>query len=205
MPKECFNELLQLVSPLIEKQDTKLRKAIPAQQRLSVMLWYLATGESRRSLEFQYRISHNIISEIIPQVCRALRAVLKDKYLNLPTTTDQWENVASEYYRLWNFPLCIGAMDGKRFLVRKPPNSGSEYYDYKLHHSIIMLAVVDAHYNFLYVDVGTQGRVSDAGVWDRCSLNNYLQENKLQVPDSTVLPFTTSKSPYVLVGDDAFH
>lgn len=46
MPKECFNELLQLVSPLIEKQDTKLRKAIPAQQRLSVTLRYLATGKA---------------------------------------------------------------------------------------------------------------------------------------------------------------
>ena len=95
-------------------------------------------------------------------------------------------------------------MDGKWFCVRKPPNSGSEYYDYKLHHSIIMLAIVDAQYNILYVDVGNQGRASDAGVWDHYSLTKYLQENKLQVPDSTVLLFTTSKSSYVLVGDDAF-
>lgn len=38
------------------------------------------------------------------------------------------------------------------------------YYDYKADHSVIMLALVDANYKFLYVDVGTQGPASDAGV-----------------------------------------
>lgn len=62
--------------------------------------------------------------------------------------------------------MCIGAMDGKRFLITKPSNTGSEYYDYKTNHSIIMLALVDAEYKFMYVDVGAQGRASDASVWD---------------------------------------
>lgn len=38
------------------------------------------------------------------------------------------------------------------------------YYDYKADHSVIMLALVDANYKFPYVDVGTQGPASDAGV-----------------------------------------
>ncbi|KAG0711267.1 hypothetical protein GWK47_020993 [Chionoecetes opilio] len=75
MSKDNFVKLLNLVSPLIRKQDTKLRKAVSPAQRLSVTLRYLATGESRRSLEFQYRISHNLISSIIPEVCDALFAV----------------------------------------------------------------------------------------------------------------------------------
>ncbi|KAK3878817.1 hypothetical protein Pcinc_016627 [Petrolisthes cinctipes] len=57
-----------MVSPEIQKQNTHLREAIPPEQRLSVTLRYLATGESRRSLGFQYRISHNLISKIIPEV-----------------------------------------------------------------------------------------------------------------------------------------
>lgn len=78
--------------------------------------------------------------------------------------------------------MCKGAMDGKRFLIRKPANSGSEYFDCKTHHSIIMLALVDANYTFLFVDVGAQGRASDARVWDKCNLNKYLEKNRLQVP-----------------------
>ena len=99
--------------------------------------------------------------------------------------------------------MCIGALDGKRFLIRKPANTGSEYYDYKAHHSIIMLALVDANYKFLYVDVGAQGRASDAGVWDKSNLNKYLEGKRLQVPGDAILPYSNTKS-YVIVGDDAF-
>lgn len=44
MSKENFVKLLRIVSPLIKKEDTKLRKAISPAQRLSVTLRYLATG-----------------------------------------------------------------------------------------------------------------------------------------------------------------
>ncbi|KAG0715169.1 hypothetical protein GWK47_012565 [Chionoecetes opilio] len=180
MSKDNFVKLLNLVSPLIRKQDTKLRKAVSPAQRLSVTLRYLATGESRRSLEFQYRISHNLISSIIPEVCDALFAVLRGTYLKLPTTSAEWQEVASGFSNVWQFPNCIGALDGKRFLVIKPDNSGAEYFDYKSHHSVIMLALVDASYKFLYIDVGAQGRASESGVWDKCNLKKYIEDKKLQ-------------------------
>lgn len=84
--------------------------------------------------------------------------------------------------------MCIGVMDGKRFLVAKPPNTGSEYYDYKTNHSI-MLALVDADYKFMYVDVGAQGRASDSGVWDQCNLRTYLEGNRLDIPPPSTLTF----------------
>ncbi|KAG0728244.1 hypothetical protein GWK47_032887 [Chionoecetes opilio] len=142
-------------------------------------------GESRRSLEFQYRISHNLISSIIPEVCDALFAVLRGTYLKLPTTSAEWQEVASGFSNVWQFPNCIGALDGKRFLVIKPDNTGAEYFDYKSHHSVIMLALVDASYKFLYIDVGAQGRASDAGVWDKCNLKKYIEDKKLQ-PDTLI-------------------
>ncbi|KAK3886481.1 hypothetical protein Pcinc_007550 [Petrolisthes cinctipes] len=79
-----------MVSPEIQKQNTHLREAIPPEQRLSVTLRYLATGESRRSLGFQYRISHNLISKIIPEVSSAIFTSLKQNYLKLPTTKEEW-------------------------------------------------------------------------------------------------------------------
>lgn len=47
-----FNVLLDYVRPAIEKQDTNMRKAIPAEERLAVTLRYLATGENFRSLRY---------------------------------------------------------------------------------------------------------------------------------------------------------
>lgn len=40
-----FNFLLQLVSPFIQKQNTKFRKCIPPKERLIIAIRYLATGK----------------------------------------------------------------------------------------------------------------------------------------------------------------
>ena len=85
-------------------------------------------------------------------MCRAVYKVLQPEYVNLPKTAEEWRKVARDYYTLWNFPNCLGALDGKRILMNKPANSGSEFFDYKGHFSVILMALVDANYKFLYVD-----------------------------------------------------
>lgn len=100
--------------------------------------------------------------------------------------------------------MCIGALDGKRVLICKPPNSGSTFYDYKGHFSVILMALVDADCKFLYVDVGSCGRASDGGVWDRCSLKQGVEGNMLAIPQPENIPFSDKQCPYVFVGDDAF-
>lgn len=81
-----FEELLQLVKPLIEKQETKFRTAISAGERLALTLHYLATGQSFRSLQFVFRLPQCTISIIIPSVLDAIWSVLKDTYVrvNIP-------------------------------------------------------------------------------------------------------------------------
>lgn len=66
------------------------------------------------------------------------------------------------------------------------------------------MAIVDANYKFLMVDVGANGRVSDGGVMKNTLFWRKLSENKLHVPDPRQLPGTTKKCPYVFVGDEAF-
>jgi hypothetical protein len=45
MDQTCFHELLEMVKPQIQKQDTNMRKSIPADEKLALTLRYLATGE----------------------------------------------------------------------------------------------------------------------------------------------------------------
>ena len=45
MSTETFDELLHLVGPAIEKQDTTYKTSIPPEERLAVTLRYLADGE----------------------------------------------------------------------------------------------------------------------------------------------------------------
>ena len=66
------------------------------------------------------------------------------------------------------------------------------------------MAVVDARYEFLYVDVGTNGRVSDGGVWKGCSLKTAIERKILELPEPAQLPQSNKTAPFVFVADDAF-
>ena len=77
MSREDFVILLEMISPQI-KQNTFFREAIPPEVRLAVTLRFLASGDSYTSLQYTFKISRQVISRIIPEVCTAICEVLKD-------------------------------------------------------------------------------------------------------------------------------
>lgn len=78
MSEEQFEELLQKVSPFIQKKNTFLRDALPARLKLQVVLRYLATGDSFPSMSALYRLPKNSISQFLPDVCKAIYNCLKN-------------------------------------------------------------------------------------------------------------------------------
>lgn len=73
-------------------------------------------------------------------------------------------------------------------LLQKPTQSGSQFYDYKGNFSIILLALVDADYNFLYADIGTNGRASDGGVWSKGKFKDGIENGEIGILPSTNFP-----------------
>lgn len=122
----------------------------------------------------------------------------------MPQTAEQWKAIAAEFKERWNFNNCLGAMDGKHVVIRPPPGSGSYYFNYKHTFSVVLLALVDADYQFTYVDVGTNGRISDGGVYKSSDLAQALENGDLNIPEPTSLPNRNKNLPYVIVADDAF-
>ncbi|XP_029348538.1 protein ALP1-like [Acyrthosiphon pisum] len=125
-------------------------------------------------------------------------------HLQLPKNPEEWLKVAEDYDEKWNFPHCVGAIDGKHIVIQCPINSGSEFFNYKETFSIVLMALVDANYMFTYVDIGCQGRISDGGVFKNTSLWATLEKNQLMLPLDTPLSTKNELVPYVFVGDNAF-
>ena len=81
----------------------------------------------------------------------------------IPRTAEEWTKVADRFQERWNFPNCVGALDGKHVTIKPPMNTGSTFFNYKHSFSVVLMALVDADYKFLYCDVGCNGRISDGG------------------------------------------
>ncbi|KAJ8685853.1 hypothetical protein QAD02_021646 [Eretmocerus hayati] len=95
-------------------------------------------------------------------------------------------------------------MDGKHVRIDPPMRSGSMYYNYKDFFSIVLLAIVDAQLRFIYVDIGTNGRASDRGIWNNCAFKQCMDSQKIPFPGPSRLPGTEEESPFVIVGDEGF-
>ena len=119
--------------------------------------------------------------------------------------------MASDFLSKWNFPMCFGSVDCKYVKITPPSGTGSTFFNYKGDFSIILLAAVDASLKFIYVDIGTNGRISDGGVRAKSKLRAAVTNESLNTPppgifehSSTFLSGMNVEVPYVLVAYEAF-
>lgn len=124
--------------------------------------------------------------------------------LQVPNTEQEWKNKARQFELLWNFPHCIGSIDGKHIVIEAPCNSGSDFFNYKQQFSIVLLAIVDADYNFIYANCGAKGRSSDSGVFLETPFYDALTQNNLNIPQPQPITPNGPNLPYVIIGDSAF-
>ena len=82
---------------------------------------YLATRDSQSSIAFSYREGKSTVSNIINETCSAIWEALMPKVLKPPAVHSDWKELAADFHRLWDFSMCIGAMDGKHIMIQAPP------------------------------------------------------------------------------------
>ncbi|XP_067643239.1 uncharacterized protein [Eurosta solidaginis] len=151
-----------------------------------------------------FLLGKTTICHAIRETCRAIYEALKDDFLEVPSSHEEWTEIAQRFEQRWNFPNCCGTLDGKHVAIQAPANCGSEYFNYKKFNSIVLMALVDADYKFLFVEVGAYGRESDGGVFGRYPLSTALAENTINFPPPKPLPHEGNEMPFVIVADDAF-
>ena len=166
---------------------------------------FLATGDAYTGLKARFRLGLATVHKCIKETCEAIWEVLKDDVLPTPTE-ESWKEIAEGFYTKWHFPNCLGALDGKHVMIRKPFNAGSLFFNYKGYHSIVLMALVDHNYRFTYIDIGGYGSNSDGNVFRSSLFGHKLLTNKLKFPGPKALPnFPTGGIvPHVVVADEAF-
>ncbi len=117
---------------------------------------------------------------------------------------DEWKAIVEDFQKLWNFPNCVGAIDGKHVTIQAPANSGSQFHNYKGSFSIVLLAMVDARYHFRMIDVGAYGKSSDGGKLSSSTFGQALRHDALDLPPDAPLSGAEGTMPFVFVANKAF-
>ncbi|KAK3925910.1 Protein ALP1-like [Frankliniella fusca] len=160
MTPDAFDELLALVETHLIKKS--MRKAVPPGERLAITLRYLATVQSFVQLMQYFMVGQQTISNIVFETTSVIWTVLEPLVFETPTE-DTWLRVAAEFEAMWQLPHCIGAVDGKHIRLQQPALSGSQHFNYKGFHSVILMVVADAKSKILIADAGASGRRGDGG------------------------------------------
>lgn len=113
--------------------------------------------------------------------------------LQVPNCEEDWKEIERGFNDTWQFPNCVGSIDGKHVVIQCPPNSNSLYYNYKGTFSIVLMAMADHDYNFTFIDIGSYGSISDGGIFGKSALYKAIEQNKLNLPETSVI-----------LGDEAF-
>lgn len=156
-------------------------------------------------LEFDFHVSRKTISLIVKETCEAIWEAMHLQEMP-PPTKDVWLEKAIQFEE-FNFPNCVGAVDGKHVRIQCP--SGSQCFNFKKFFSLVLLAICDAKCNFIIIDVGAYGREGDSSIFRNSNFYNRLTAKQLDLPTGKPLPSediqnSGSPVPFVFLGDAAF-
>ncbi|XP_069683589.1 uncharacterized protein [Periplaneta americana] len=201
MPINKFETLLARIQNDIKKVDTCFREAITPREKLAVCLRFLGTGDSFRTIASSYCLGRSTTHCIIKEVCSVIIRKMKDETIPVPKEED-WKRIAADFWRLWNFPNCLGALQGKQVEIEVHASRGAPSNSYTRKFSVVLLALVDAHYRFVSVDIGAYGKTS--GILSSSNMGKALESGSLNIPTKNELPGSNLRAPYVILGDESF-
>ena len=202
MPPELYQELEQRITAEFQRDRTLMRDPMSPGVKLTVTLRHLATGDSYTTLQYAFRVASPTIEKFVPEVCDAITSAYRDQVMRCPTLPEDWLLVESVFLR-WNFSHAPGALDGRHVPIRCPQGGGSLFRNYKGLQSIVLLALVDGDYKFLWVEMGAARSTSDAQIFKHTNLRHKIEDGSIGFPDSESLGIGP-KVNFFLLADDAF-
>ncbi|XP_071628653.1 uncharacterized protein [Temnothorax longispinosus] len=197
-----FDYLCDLLRPYLTKRS--IRTPLPIQLRVAMTLEILARGTSVRTFSWSYRIGRFTAHKVFNETCKVLWVALQPIYLQAPTRETMMQ-ISEDFFNRWQFPNCVGAIDGKHISIQCPPKTGSQFYSsYKKRFSINLMAACDAKYRFTWVDIGDYGSQSDGGVWANCDFGQALDADEIDFPPPKEISGSNVTLPFTFVADEAF-
>ena len=144
---------------------------------------------------------------IVNEVSQAIVENLWTKFVSnlFPKNQGDFSNMMGEMDSEWQFPFAFSAIDGSHLPMKCPPGGPEamkQYHNFKNFYSIILLALVDPKYRFIWASVGAPGNTHDStlfqstSLWEKITAGSILPQSVLEIEDQAIPP--------LILGDGAF-
>uniref|UniRef100_A0A8B9BMV7 DDE Tnp4 domain-containing protein n=1 Tax=Anser brachyrhynchus TaxID=132585 RepID=A0A8B9BMV7_9AVES len=145
-----FDFLCGRLRAAIERRDTSMRRAVPAEVRLALTLWRLGACTEYRAVEQQFGVSRSTVCKILRDVCEAVVAILAPAYAAAP-------HAVATGTGGFALPQLAGVLARLPVPIRAPAEDAASYSDGRGWHSVVLQAAVDARGCFWDIEVGRPG------------------------------------------------
>lgn len=169
MDVSIFEFLCSSLAPMLQRQDTNMRAAIPVQVKVVVSISRLATSNLMQSIADLYKIGLSSSQLAVSQFCVAVKSILLKKFIRWPSTAVM-EKFANEFLGIRQIPSVVGVVDGSHIPIVAPRLHAADYYNRKGFHSILLQGVVSSRCLFWNFDIGYAGSMHDANLWARTDI-----------------------------------
>ena len=129
---------------------------------------------------------------IVNEVSQAIVENLWTKFVSnlFPKNQGDFSNMMGEMDSEWQFPFAFSAIDGSHLPMKSPPGAPEamkQYQIFKNFYSIILLALVDPKYRFIWTSVCGLGSTHDSTLfqstilWEKITAGSILPQSVLEI------------------------
>ena len=206
MSRATFNHILVRIHDKLLKK-TVTEEPIPPDFRLAITIYKLARGDYIYTIGEMCGLAKSTVCVIVIETCSAIINTLWDDTVKkyFPTSRDDFKESMAKFGEEWQFPYAFAAVDGSHLPIKCPKGGAQamkQYFNFKGFYSIVLMALVDAEYRFIWASVGAPGNTHDSTLmqstelWDRTVAENVIPNIAQQIENVDIPP--------LILGDGAF-
>ena len=127
----------------LQRQVTRLRKPVPIKTVVAMLLKRIGKGMDYREIGDKFGIG---ASTACKKVNEAMHFLVHSK-LHIISKLQRgidFQTIINGFQRKWNFPQCLGAIDGTHIPIKVPIIHHADYFNRKSFHSVILQVVCDS-------------------------------------------------------------
>ena len=156
--KATFSFILNNIKHDLQR-ETVTENPISPEMRLAICLYRLGRGDYNCTIAEMAGVGTSTVSTIVQDISESIVNNIWDNSVanHFPEDEAQFKEKMLDMEQHWQFPCCWAAVDGCHIPIKCPAGGleiCKEYHNFKNFYSIVLMALVDANYGFIWASCG---------------------------------------------------